>query len=119
VLAILAALVVQVVSGLFSVDIDGLESGPLSDRVDFDTGRLFARWHHLSFSALQALVLLHIAAVIFYAIYKRADLIRPMVTGRGRFETDPGLRFAPLWRAALVAAAAALVAWWTAKGLRL
>ncbi|CAN7142912.1 cytochrome b/b6 domain-containing protein [Phenylobacterium sp. LjRoot225] len=118
VLAILAALIVQVVSGLFSVDIDGLESGPLSDRVDFDTGRVFAKAHHLSFSALQALVVLHIAAVIFYAVYKRADLVRPMVTGRGKFETDPALTFAPVWRAVLVAAAAVFVAWWTAKGLR-
>jgi len=119
VLAILAALIVQVISGLFSVDVDGLESGPLSDRVDFDTGRLFAKWHHMSFSALQALVLLHIGAVVFYAVYKRADLVRPMVTGHSRFEYDPGLSFAPLRRALLVAAAAAFVAWWTAKGLRL
>jgi cytochrome b len=117
VLAILAALVVQVGSGLFAVDVDGLESGPLSDRVDFDTGRLFARWHHLSFSALQALVVLHLIAIVFYAVYKRADLVGPMVTGRGKFPKHPELQFAPLWRALLVAAAAAFVAGWTAKGL--
>lgn len=118
VLAILAALIVQVVSGLFTVDIDGLESGPLSDRVDFDTGRLFAKWHHLSFSALQALVVLHLIAIVFYAVYKRADLVGPMVTGRGKFKNHPEIEFAPLWRAVVVAAAAAFVAWWTAKGLR-
>jgi cytochrome b len=119
VLAILATLVVQVVTGLFAVDVDGIESGPLSDRVDFDTGRLFAAWHHASFSALEALVLLHLAAIAFYAVYKRADLVRPMLTGRGSFARDPGLAFAPLWRAALVAAFAVFVAWWTARGLRL
>ena len=118
VLAILATLVVQVVTGLFSVDVDGVESGPLSDRVDFDTGRLFAKIHHLSFSALEALVVLHLAAIVFYAAYKRADLVRPMLTGRGRFARDPELAFAPVWLAVLVAAAAAFVAWWAAKGLR-
>jgi cytochrome b len=119
VLALLATLVVQVATGLYAVDVDGVESGPLSDRVDFDTGRLFAKWHHWSFWLLELLVVLHLAAIVFYALYKRADLVRPMVTGRGRFERDPGLAFAPLWRAALAAAVAGLAAWWVAKGLRL
>jgi cytochrome b len=118
VLALLAVLIVQVVTGLFSVDVDGLESGPLSDRVDFDTGRLFAHWHHWSFTALQVLVAMHVAAVIFYAVHKRADLVRPMITGRSRFYTDPGLKFAPVWAALLAAAAAALVAWAASKGFR-
>lgn len=118
VLAILAALIVQVVSGLFTVDIDGLESGPLSDRVSFDTGRMFAKWHHLSFTALEVLVALHIAAIIFYAVYKRADLVGPMVTGTGKFRRHPDISFAPLWRAILVAVVAALIAWWATKGFR-
>ena len=118
VLAILAALIVQVVSGLFTVDVDGLESGPLSDRVSFDTGRMFAKWHHLSFTGLQVLVALHIAAIIFYAVYKRADLVGPMVTGTGKFRRHPDLSFAPLWRAIVVAVVALLIAWWAAKGFR-
>jgi cytochrome b len=118
VLAILAALVAQVVTGLFAVDIDAIESGPLSDRVSFDTGRAFAEWHELSFSVLQILVLLHVAAVVFYLVYKRSNLIGAMVTGRRPFAADPGLKFAPLWLAALVAALAAAFAWWVSKGLR-
>jgi cytochrome b len=119
VLAMLAVLIAQVVTGLFAVDVDGLESGPLSDRVSFDLGREFAGWHETSFTALQVLVVLHLAAVAFYLIHKRTNLVGPMVTGRARFESDPGLNFAPLWRAVLVAAVAVFVAWWTAKGLRL
>jgi cytochrome b len=118
VLLMLAVLVVQVITGLCAVDIDGLESGPLADRVDFETGRLFAKWHHWSFWLLEALVALHLAAIVFYALYKRADLVRPMLTGRARFARDPALSFAPLWRTALVAVIAALVAWAIAKGLR-
>jgi cytochrome b len=119
VLAILLTLAAQVATGLFAVDVDGIESGPLSDRVDFETGRLLAKWHHWSFWALEALVVLHLAAIVFYAVYKRADLVRPMVTGSGRFSRDPGLYFAPLWRVVVVAAAAAFAAWWVAKGMRL
>ncbi len=118
VVAILAAILSQVVTGLFSVDVDGLESGPLSDRVSFETGRLFAKWHDMSFTAIKALVVLHLAAIAFYALYKRANLIAPMITGYKAFETDPKLSFAPLWRAVLVAVAAAAVTWWVMKGLR-
>ncbi|MEY4249175.1 MAG: hypothetical protein RJA87_808 [Pseudomonadota bacterium] len=119
VMAILAAILSQVVTGLFAVDVDGLESGPLSDRVSFETGRLFSEWHDLSFTAIKFLVVLHLSAIAFYALYKRANLITPMITGYKSFQTDPKLRFAPLWRAALVAGAAAALTWWVMKGLRL
>jgi len=118
VLAILAVLVAQVVTGLFAVDVDAIEAGPLSDRVSFDTGRLFAKWHHWSFWALEVLVVLHLAAVAFYLTYKRANLVGAMITGRQAFSEDPKLAFAPLWRAALAAVAAGAVAWFVAKGLR-
>ena len=119
VLAILAMLVAQVVTGLFAVDIDAFEGGPLSDRVDFDTGRLIAEWHEWSFTALQVLVALHLAAVAFYLLYKRANLIGPMITGRRAFARDPDLIFAPLWRAVVAILVAAAFAWWVSKGLRL
>src|SRR5258705_9947793 len=119
VLAILAVLVIQSVTGLFAVDIDAFEGGPLSDRVDFDTGRLIAKWHHWSFTALQVLVVFHLAAVAFYLVYKRANLIGPMITGRKAFARDPGLNFPPLWRAVVAVLAAAAFAWWVSKGLRL
>ena len=119
VLAILAVLITQVVTGLFAVDIDAFEAGPLADRIDFDTGRLIAKWHHWSFTALQALVVLHLAAVAFYLVYKRDNLIGPMVTGWKRVAKDPGLIFAPLWRAAVATLAAAGFAWWVSKGFRM
>jgi len=119
VLAILAILVIQVVTGLFAVDVDAFEAGPLSDRIDFDTGRLFARWHHWSFTALQVLVVLHLAAVAFYLVYKRDNLIGPMVTGWKKVAADPRLVFAPLWRAAVATLVAAGFAWWVSKGFRM
>jgi cytochrome b len=119
VLALLAVLVAQVITGLYAVDVDAIEAGPLSDRVSFDTGRLFARWHHWSFWALEALVALHLAAIAFYLVYKRSDLVRPMLSGWRGFAEDPKLSTSPAWRALAVAAFACAVAWWVAKGLRL
>ena len=119
VVVILLVLIVQTVTGLFAVDIDAFEAGPLSDRVDFDTGRLFAKWHHWSFTALQILVVLHLIAVAFYLVYKRANLIGPMITGYRRAAQDPGLVFAPLWRAVVAILVAAAFAWWVSRGFRI
>jgi len=42
VLVLLGLLLSQIVLGLFAVDVDGIESGPLSTYVSFDTGRAAA-----------------------------------------------------------------------------
>lgn len=118
VLALLAVLIAQVVTGLYAVDVDAIEAGPLSDRVSFDTGRLLARLHHWSFWALEALVALHLAAIAFYLLYKRSNLVWPMLRGWRSFTEDPKLRGAPVWRALAAAAVAAAVAWWVARGLK-
>lgn len=81
VVAMLLLLVAQVGLGLFAVDIDGIESGPLADRVSFDVGRVAAEWHHRSFNALLALIALHVAAIAVYLVVRRENLITPMLTG--------------------------------------
>jgi cytochrome b len=118
VVAILLLLVVQVTLGLFAVDIDGLESGPLSHLVDFDTGRQCAGWHELTFRGLQALVVIHVAAVIFYLVYKRQNLVGPMITGQRGFARDPGLRFAPWWSLAVGVVIAFGLMWFISRGLK-
>src|SRR5690606_7310394 len=54
VVALLLVLAAQVGSGLFAVDVDGLESGPLSYLVSFDGGRWLANVHGVSFNILLA-----------------------------------------------------------------
>lgn len=119
VLAFLAVLLVQVATGLFSVDVDGFESGPLSDRVSFETGRIFAGLHETSFRVIQALVVLHVAAVVFYLVWKRSNLIGPMITGRRVLPRDPGLTGASLWKFLAGAVLAGGIAWFVSKGLRI
>ncbi|MFN3523897.1 MAG: cytochrome b/b6 domain-containing protein [Phenylobacterium sp.] len=119
VLALLAALIAQVGFGLFAVDVDGLESGPLSHLVDFDTGRVFAELHETSFNVLLVLIGLHLAAIAFYLVYKRDNLVRPMVTGWRTFSGPaPAVRFAPAWRILVGVVLAAAAAWAVARGFR-
>ncbi len=82
VIAMLAALVAQVGFGLFAVDVDGLESGPLARFVDFDTGRQFSDLHEMMFNILVALIGLHIAAILVYRVLLKSNLVTAMVTGR-------------------------------------
>ncbi|MDZ4373206.1 MAG: cytochrome b/b6 domain-containing protein [Phenylobacterium sp.] len=117
VLAILAALLVQVGTGLFVVDVDGFEGGPLSYMVSFETGRELADIHELSFRVLQALAALHLLAIAFYAVWKRTNLVGAMVTGKRTLPGEPRLAQAPLWRLVVGVVLAAGVAWALSKGL--
>lgn len=79
--AMLGALAAQVGLGLFAVDADGLESGPLARFVSFETGRAAAEAHEVVFFVLLGLIALHLAAVGVYAARGR-NLVGPMLTGR-------------------------------------
>lgn len=118
VLALLATILVQIVSGLFAVDIDGLESGPLSDRISFDQGRVFSDVHDVSFTMLQILVVAHLLAILFYLVYKRQNLLGSMITGSRR---GPGEAMRPGSRIVMILTAviAAGLAWFVSQGLRL
>src|ERR1700726_3554826 len=53
VLALLGLLLAQVTLGLFSVDVDGIESGPLSHWVSFETGRAWLRLAQLGVGGVE------------------------------------------------------------------
>jgi cytochrome b len=118
VVALLALLMTQVVLGLFAVDVDGIESGPLSAFVSFDTGRALAELHEQVFDVLLAFIGLHLAAVLFYWFVRQQNLIAPMFHGKAPWppaRTAP-LQFASSARAVLGVALAALVVWLVARG---
>jgi len=116
VLALIGLLLAQCVLGLFVTDVDGLESGPLSALVSFDTGRALSHWHSVLFTALKLVVALHIAAVGFYLVVKRDNLIRPMVTGHRHFDGDlQPLRFGAWWHAGIALAVSGAVVWLVAR----
>jgi cytochrome b len=113
VLALLALLLIQTSLGLFSVDTDGLESGPLASFVSFDTGRLAAEWHERVFNLLLVLIAVHVIVVLFYLVWRRENLVSAMVGGYKRVvgETPADLRFVSVWRALLGIVIAGLVVW--------
>lgn len=118
VLALLGLLLAQIGLGLFSVDVDGIESGPLSHMVSFDTGRACAELHETLFDVLLFFIGLHIAAVLFYLIYKRDNLIAAMIHGRRRVARGESVApsFASLPRLVVGVILAGVVVWVVSKG---
>jgi cytochrome b len=93
ILAMLAALLVQAGTGLFAND-DIITEGPLYSWVSKATSDGLTQFHRFNASLIVALVLLHLSAVFFYLVFKRENLIKPMITGKkdysGEAESAPG-----------------------------
>lgn len=87
IIAILLVLVVQVGTGLFAND-DIMTEGPLVHLVSYDTSRELTEIHEINRFILLGLIVLHLAAVLFYTFAKRDNLILPMITGRKELEGD-------------------------------
>ena len=112
VLLLLALLLTQCVIGLFVTDIDGLESGPLSSWVSFESSRILGEWHGSIFTALQVVVALHVVAILFYLAGRRDNLIGPMLTGRKHIEANvEPLRFGAWWHAAIALVVIGVLVW--------
>jgi cytochrome b len=81
VFALLGLLAVQVGTGLVADD-EIASTGPLNRFVSNATGLAATAWHSQAGQwILIALVALHIAAILFYLLRKKVNLVRPMVDG--------------------------------------
>lgn len=89
VVALLALLAGKVATGLISDPDDFVNVGPLAGMVGSDTAYRATGWHASLTNLLIGLVGLHVAAVAFYARWKREDLVTPMLWGRKRVRTKP------------------------------
>src|SRR4051794_19128805 len=87
VIALLAAISIQVGLGLFAEDEDGISMGPLSRLVSSDTSDKVRDIHELWFNVILGLVVLHVAAILFYRL-RGKKLTKAMITGRA--ELSPG-----------------------------
>ena len=101
VLALLAAVAVQVGLGLFSGDEDGLYMGPLAQLISVDASDKARDLHETWFDVILVLIALHLIAILYYRARGR-KLTLPMITGRA--EVEPGTE--PMrpgkWWAALI-----------------
>ncbi|MDR2195051.1 MAG: cytochrome b/b6 domain-containing protein [Gallionellaceae bacterium] len=87
VIALLVILVGVTVTGLFAND-DIASHGPLFDLVTKHTSDWMSGWHDRFYTMLLALVILHLLAIAWYAIFKKQNLVLPMLTGKKRVEHD-------------------------------
>jgi cytochrome b len=116
VLALIVLLLAQVMLGLFAVDVDGIESGPLSLYVSFETGRLAAEWHEAVFNVLLALTALHIVAIAWYRVVKKEKLVEAMIHGTRAYPQDvPPVQHASLLRLVLGIVLASGFTWAVAR----
>ena len=116
VLGLLALLLAQVATGLFANEEPGesyAAHGPFALQAGDALSAGLTELHELGFNLLLVAVGLHVAAVLAYAVLKRHDLVRPMVTGFKQLPASiPAPRLGhPLLALALLALGLGL-AWW-------
>lgn len=81
VFALLALLCLQVATGLVADD-EVASVGPLNRFVAGATASQATAWHaNLGQVIIIALVALHVAAIAYYLLHKRVNLVRPMISG--------------------------------------
>ena len=83
VLAFLALLFLQVITGLFSNDDINFNS-PLATIISKNTSDSLTEIHSKSFNFILLLVWMHIVAVFYYLCVKGENLVWPMLTGKKR-----------------------------------
>ena len=115
VLVLLLLIALQIGSGLGANDGLGVTEGPLARHIGGHVSDLLTVLHAYCVYAIMAAIVLHLAAILLYAVVKGQDLVRPMITGKKRL---PAATRAPrmaspllaLLIVALAALAAALIA---------
>lgn len=114
VLALLALLLAQGLTGLFAND-QIFEVGPLYGYVTQATSDALTTWHKRIVDWLLVAAALHVLAVIGYLVLRRENLIAPMITGRkpaARVGAEQGIPGSRPWLAlALLALVGGALAW--------
>ena len=80
VIAMLASVLVQAVSGLFADD-EIMTSGPLWKYVSDDVASTFGAIHEANALVLLTLICIHMGAILLYLVRKKENLIVPMFSG--------------------------------------
>lgn len=111
VLVLLGLLLFQAGTGLFSGDGIFVE-GPLAQFVGGAMSETITGWHGFGFDLILIAVALHVAAVVFYAVVLKQNLVRPMITGRKWLaSTVAAPHMGSLWVAAALLAISAGAVW--------
>ena len=114
VVTLITLLLIMGIMGLFSSD-EELFRGPLSFMVTYATSLEIAHYHRLLGQVLIFLAIVHVLAVLFYWVYKKENLLMPMIVGSTREKFTKALWFVSPWRAVvlLVVIGGTLIGWYT------
>jgi cytochrome b len=108
IMALLAVLLIQVVTGLLGNDDSDYEA-PLAHLLSHDTSSFITTLHAYNFDLLLILVGLHVAAVLTHLVMRRDDMLKAMFTGvKTSMKGESAGRMVPAWRALLVLTVVAL-----------
>jgi len=114
ILAMLAMLLIQSVTGLFAND-QVFETGPLFGHVSIEMSDRLTSLHKQLFDWIVVAVSVHVAAALFYLFVRRDNLLKPMITGYKPAELVPHaerIESSKLWLATLLlATVGGLLAW--------
>ncbi|MDP5240204.1 cytochrome b/b6 domain-containing protein [Uliginosibacterium sp. 31-16] len=113
VLAMLAVLLFQAGSGLFITD-EIMMEGPLFKHISEGTAHLLGELHEANAGILITLIGLHLAAIVFYRLVKRDNLIPPMITGNKDVPAEtliPETRGGSIWLGLLAFMLSAAAVW--------
>lgn len=113
VVVLLVLVLAQAGTGLFTNDLITY-IGPLGALVSDSTSEKITTIHKIMSNLILAAVVLHVAAVVVYFVWKKQNLVRPMLTGRRADLREADLpplldRAPPLWRAGIALALAIAV----------
>lgn len=81
VIAFLLLLTAQAGTGLFLESEEFFETAPLYSMVSESTVYRLTWWHKLLSKCILAVTLFHVTAIFYYWVWKRENLVRPMITG--------------------------------------
>jgi cytochrome b len=113
VVALVVALLLQAVTGLFAND-DILTEGPLAKFASKALSDRLTSLHHLNEKVVYVLVGLHVAAVLFHRVRFDERLVTAMITGVKKLPerfAGEGIGATPHARAVAIVAVAAAVVW--------
>ncbi len=111
IVGLLLLLATQAVLGLMSND-DIFFEAPLFNLVGKEWSDTLTGLHHLLFNVILLAVCVHVAAALFYLIFKKENLIGSMITGVKWWPAPlPVIRMTPVWLALPALAAAAALVW--------
>lgn len=95
VIALLLLLAGMIATGIFASD-DVTLQGPLAKYTDEALSDQMSEWHSLLFNVLLCLIVLHVLAIVFYGLFKKDNLLTPMIHGKKSVPLSTSLTLPPI-----------------------